>query len=111
MLIAPTLLFFACSLLVPQSLGEDEIDLEAHFFRIRRPLLWSFFLASGAVVIDGNILADEAIWHPGRIGHALVVGAPLWGICTASKRSYNAIAIIVLLALGWTVVTRFWIPR
>ena len=32
MLIAPTLLFFACSLLVPQELEGEEVSMEEHFF-------------------------------------------------------------------------------
>jgi hypothetical protein len=111
MLIAPTLLFFACSLLVPQRLGEHEVDLEAHFFEIRRPLFWSFLLASAAVIVDGNILGGEAIWHRGRIGHAVLIGAPIWGLCTANRRSHNAIGIILFLALTVVVITRFWTPR
>jgi hypothetical protein len=111
MLIAPTLLFFACSLLMPQRLGENDVDLEAHFFRIRRPLLWSFLLTSAAVMVDGNILGDEAIWHRGRIGHAVMIGAPAWGLYTANRRAHNAISIILGLALTLVVVTRFWTPR
>jgi hypothetical protein len=82
-----------------------------HFLRIRKPLLWSFLLASAAVFIDGNILGDESMWYPGRIGQAIVLGAPLWGIFTADRRSHNAIGITVLLALAFLVVTRFWSPR
>ena len=111
MLIAPTLLFFACSLLIPQRLGEHDVDLEAHFFRIRRPLLWSFLLTSAAVMLDGNILGDEAIWHRGRIGHAVMIGAPAWGLYTGNRRAHNAISIILGLALTLVVVTRFWTPR
>jgi len=111
MLVAPTLLFFACSLLVPQSLREHGVDLEAHFFRIRRPLLWSFLLTSAAVIVDGNILGDEAIWHRGRIGHAVLIAVPVWGLYTKSRRAHNAISIILGLALTLVVVTRFWTPR
>ena len=111
MLIAPTVLFFACSLLIPQNVSENEVDLEAHFFRIRRPLFWSFLLATAAIIADGNILGDEAIWHRGRIGHAVVLSATLWGIYTVNKRSHVAIAIILVSALVFVMATRFWTPR
>ena len=106
MLVPPTLLFFACSLLFPQDSEMGEVDLTAHFFRIRRPFLLSFFFVSLAVVLDGSLMAQEALWHPGRIGHAFILAAPLWGLSTENKRSHNAAAIVVLLALGWSVAAR-----
>lgn len=111
MLVTPTLMFFACSLLVPADLDATEVDLEAHFFAIRRPLLWSFLIASAAAFVDGSVLRDESLWYPGRVGQAVVVGASLWGISTVNSRSHNAIGTIVLLAFAFLVVGRFWIPR
>ena len=111
MLVTPTLMFFACSLLVPADLDAKEVDLEAHFFRIRKPLLWSFLLASAAAFIDGSVLRDEGLWYPGRIGQAVVVGASVWGISTVNRRSHNAIGIVVLFAFAFLVIGRFWSPR
>ncbi len=111
MLIAPTLMFFACSLLIPQNLDDNEVDLAAHFFRIRKPLFWSFFLASVASVIDGNVLVDEAIWHEGRPGHLTILIAGFTGIYTTNRRAHNAIAVIVALGFAFVVVVRFWSPR
>ena len=111
MLIAPTLLFFACSLLIPQRIGDKEVDLEAHFFLVRRPLFWSFLLASVAIIVDGNILAEEPIWHRGRIGHVILLGAAIWGLNTSNRRSHIAIAIIVILAFSFVSLTQFWFPR
>ncbi len=51
-------------------------------------------------------MAHEALWHRGRIGQAFILGAPVWGLFTESKRSHNAVAIIVLLAFGWSVASR-----
>ena len=111
MLIAPTLLFFACSLLIPQRIGDKEVDLEAHFFQVRRPLFWSFLLASVAIIVDGNLLVEEPIWHRGRIGHVVLLGAAIWGLNTSNRRSHIAIAIIVILAFSFIALTRFWFPR
>jgi hypothetical protein len=110
MLIAPTLLFFACSLLIPQRIGDKEVDLEAHFFQVRRPLFWSLLLATVAIVVDGNILAEEPIWHTGRIGHAILLVSIVWGLCTSNRRSHIAIAFIVLAGFAF-VSERFWFPR
>ena len=110
MLIAPTLFFFACTLLVPQDFEHDEVDLAEHFLRIRQPFLWAFFVASFAIPIDGSLLADEPLWHPGRIGHAAIVFGALWGIGTQNKRTHNAIALCVLSGLVWAMYSRAWNP-
>ena len=110
-LVAPTLLFFTCSLLVPQNISGSSLDLEEHFFRIRRPLCWSFFLASVFAAADGNVLSDEPLWHQGRFGHLIVLGAPLFGAFSTSRRLHNAVAIALLIGIIFIIVTRFWNPR
>jgi hypothetical protein len=110
MLIYPTVMFFACSLLVPPHLDESLVDLEAHFFRVRRPLFWSFSLATTASFFDGSFLADEPILHPVRIPMSVVLGATLWGAFTASRRAHIAIVIIVLMVFISGILFRFWMP-
>ena len=109
--IGPTLLFFACSLIVPQRAEKQQVDLEAHFFKIRRPFLWSIFLASLAAVADGTVLEDEPLWFPGRIGHVALLGTVLGGLFTENRRLQTLLAVAVMLALAYIVVTRLWLPR
>ena len=106
MLVPPTLLFFASSLLFPQNVESAEVDLATHFFRIRRPFLVSFFFLSLAGVTDGSLMAHEPLWHAGRIGHVFLLAAPLWGLSTENKRSHTAAATVVLVPLGWSVAAR-----
>ncbi|GJL66963.1 MAG: hypothetical protein NPIRA05_19340 [Nitrospirales bacterium] len=110
-LIPPTLIFFASSLLVPGSLHGEVVDLRAHFLRIRRPFLGSYGLATAVVVVDGSVLADEPLWFPGRIGHIAIIGAVFVGLMTEKKRTQVIVASIILIALTYIAVTRFWIPR
>jgi len=110
MLLAPTLMFFTCSLLIPQDLQRKEIDLKAHYMRIRRPFLWSFAVATLVAVTDGSILADEPLWFPTRIGHVVLIGSVLVGLCTENKRVQTTVAAIVLLALTYIMITRLWNP-
>ena len=79
-LIAPTIVFFTCSLLIPQNLDRQDVDLKAHFSHIRRLFLGSFAVASFVAVIDGTVLADEPLWFPGRIGHIVLVASVLVGL-------------------------------
>jgi hypothetical protein len=78
-LIAPTLLYFACSLLMPQQPGGTEVDLEEYFFQIRRPPFISYFLTTLVIMIDGNLLADDLLWHGGRFGNPAMLGL---AVCT-----------------------------
>ena len=111
MLITPTLLFFACSLVVPANLDGEEVDLEEHFFKIRRPLLWSFLMAALPAFLDGSVLADEPLWYPLRVAQVVVVCALVWAISTEHRQSQNIVSLIVLLALLMLVLLRFWSPR
>ena len=111
LLIAPTLLFFVCSLLTPQQFEHDDTDIESHFTRVQRPFFGTFFFAIIAVVVDGNILSDEPLWHSGRYGHLALLGAAIWGYFSTGKRNQTAVAVIALVALVATTVARFWLPR
>jgi len=111
LLIAPTLLYFACSLLTPHQMDQNGADIEVHFARVQRPFFGTYFLAVIAVILDGNILSDEPIWHNGRYGHVMLLLAAIWGFLSSSKRSQTAVALVTLAALVATTVARFWVPR
>jgi len=111
LLVAPTLLFFVCSLLTPQQFGREDADIEAHFARVRRPFFGTFFLAVIAVVIDGNILSNEAVWHNGRYGHVVLLVASIWGFFSSTRKGQIAVAVVTLAALIAITVVRFWLPR
>ena len=111
MLIAPTLFFLASSLLIPKGLCDDGVDLENHFFRIRRIFFGAYFFGALAVFVDGNILSDEAVWHSGRIGHIVIIGAAIAGYVSTSRRVHLALAVMTLLAYAGIALTRFFFPR
>jgi vacuolar-type H+-ATPase subunit I/STV1 len=111
MAITPTLIFFTCSLLIPRFLDKREVDLEAHFFRIRRPFLSSFLFATIAAVTDGTVLDDEPLWFPSRIGHVILLVTVLVGLWAKNRKTHLAVAGVTMLALIYVTVTRLWIPR
>jgi hypothetical protein len=111
LLIAPTLLFFVCSLLTPLNFEHGTVDIEAHFSRVQRPFFATYFLAVLVVVVDGNLLSDEAMWHSGRYGHVLLLTSAVWGYFSSSKKGQIAVAFLTLAAFVATVVARFWFPR
>lgn len=110
-LIAPTLLFLACSLLIPESLRNDVVDLESHFFRIRRLFFGAYFFGALAVIVDGNVLGNEAIWHSGRVAHIVMLGAAIAGYVSANRKTHVALAAVTLIAYLGAALTRFLFPR
>ncbi len=111
LLIVPTLLFFACSLLIPQRLEGTEVSMEEHFFRIRRPLFVSYFFAALAAMVAGNLLTGEPLWHEGRFVHVLLLGMAIWAYFSANKNAHKIIAPMSMLAILGLIASRFWIPR
>ena len=87
------------------------LDIEAHFARVRRPFFTTYFLAVVAVVVDGNLLSDEPLWHSGRYGHVVLLTAAVWGYFSSSKNRQVAVGLLTLAALIATTVARFWLPR
>jgi hypothetical protein len=108
LLLAPTLLFFACSLVMPQVSGDNDVDLEAHFFRVRRPLMWTFLLFTVVIVLDGPFFGTEPFVHPARVWHAIWFLAAVWGIQSHGRRTHIGIATVVLSTSAILVATRFW---
>ena len=110
LVVSPTVLFFACGLLLPESFEQQEVDLEEHFHRVRRPFLAAVFVALVASLADGALLGTEPVWHTGRIGHAVMVGAMLAGIVIEDRRLQTAVAWLVLCGLVWGMTMRLWTP-
>jgi hypothetical protein len=60
MILAPTLLYFACSLVMPQQIDGSEFSMDEHFFQIRRPLFVSFGITTLVVMLDGDVLGEDS---------------------------------------------------
>ena len=111
MVLAPTLLYFACSLLMPQRVDDPEFCLDEHFGQIRRPLFSSFALTTLVVMVDGDVLGEEPLWHAGRIGNLAMLFLAIWGYASADRRTQSLIAGLVLLIFIGLIGFRFWSPR
>jgi hypothetical protein len=111
MVLAPTLLYFACSLVMPQRVDDPEFSLGEHFGRIRRPLFISFALTTIVVMVDGDVLGEEPLWHAGRIGNLAMLFLAIWGYASANRRTQSLIAGLVLLIFIGLIAFRFWSPR
>jgi hypothetical protein len=110
MLISPVSLFFATALIIPQRIAEHEVNLEKHFMKIRRPVIWSFFAALISQFIDGPVLASEPLWFPGRVIQIVVLCVVLGGAFTVKRQLQTALSFGVLLFFLYVILTRFWVP-
>jgi hypothetical protein len=106
----PTFLFFSATLVVPQSTEGHELDLEKHFFNVRRPMLWSFFIAMLTQMYGGTVLAGEEIWSVYRIDDVAVLCGILAGALTTNKRLHAALSIWVIAYFVIVIVTQLWVP-
>ena len=111
MVSAPTLLYFACSLVMPQRIDDPEFKMDEHFFQIRRPLFISFALTTFVVMVDGDVLGEEPLWHAGRIGNLAMLGLAIWGYASAKRRTHGFVAGLILLVFIGLIAFRFWNPR
>ena len=111
MILAPTLLYFACSLVMPQQIDGSEFSMDEHFFQIRRPLFVSFGITTLVVMLDGDVLGEEPLWHAGRIGNLAMLAFAIWGYVTANKNAQRIVSILILLIFVGLIAFRFWNPR
>lgn len=96
---------------MPQHIDGPEFSLEEHFFQIKRPLFISFALTTLVVMIDGDVLGDEPIWHTGRMGNLAMLCLASWGLVSTNRNTHKIIAALILLVFVGLITFRFWIPR
>lgn len=106
-LLPPTLLFLAVSLLTPED-GDDEVSLEDDFLRIRVPFLGVLFAFAILVTWDGYLLGVEGAWNRLRTFQLALLANFLVGLASPSRRVQRLVAAIALaLLVGSSFVLRF----
>ena len=96
---------------MPQRIDEPEFNMEEHFFRVRRPLFISFALTTLVVMVDGDVLGEEPLWHTGRIGNLAMLVLAIWGYMSTKRKTHNFVASLILLIIMGLIAFRFWDPR
>ena len=105
--LAPTLLFFAVALITPQRLGEEHVDLEAHFLSVR-PLFLSVMLAYDLVGwLDGPLLQGQSMFGVLGAIHGVFTVCLVVGLSTRSRRVQTLIAALVLALHISVMIPRF----
>ena len=109
--VSPIFLFFATTLAIPKRIGNQDVNLERHFNKVRRLTLWSLFVVLLAQFIDGIVLAKELILMPVRILQLVVLGAIVAATAAEKVRFQAAFSLIVLAFFVFVILVRFWQPE
>ena len=101
LLLIPSLLFIASDLLFPERGGEGTVDLKAHFFRIKRPLLLIMFL----VLVADEIDTVQKGWdHVVELGPIYWFSQVYWYVATAvGMRSDRELVHGAIVVTGVTI--------
>ena len=106
--LGPTLLFFAVTLLIPERIGEGSIDLKDHFLGVRRLFMMVMLAFIVLAWFDGPLLQGQAVF--GRLGwiHGGWIGALLVGISTDDTRANTLAAAAWVVLIMFAIVIRFF---
>ena len=114
----PIMLFFISALLTPRVAAVGEIDLRAHFFRIRPWLMGALLFNLLVWTVDGPLIFNsepalfdlqaDASLLVFRLLQLIALSLVLWGLRSKSERVHSVIAWTVLLGHSLGVWARFF---
>lgn len=109
--IEPVLLFFACSLLYPQSVDGAQVDLKSHFESISGVFYATTFVLLIFVSVDGVVLGIEPVWSINRYFQSGVLAILAWAFVDRRDGSQLAASILYLgTAIGFISIRWFSPP-
>ena len=108
MVLGPTLLFLAVSLLIPETSGEAPIDLRIHFMGVRRLFMLVMLAFVLVTWFDGPFIQGQSAF--GRIGwlHSGWVGVVLVGFSSDNSRANLFAALVGVALLMFATTIRFF---
>lgn len=106
-LIAPSLLFFAATLVSPREVREDPFDLEEHFQHVRRPLMAVLLIALLVASLDGPLFGTESSWNRLRLQQVLLAVAMAVVLFARSGRVHRVASLLAGLVLVAGLSIRF----
>lgn len=106
-LVAPSLMFFAATLINPRNLTAAETDLTDYFLDIRKLFLPVVMVLMVFPTLDGPLFGTEPAFNRLRAVQILIIALPVWGFLSDSRRIQSTVALAVLATLSANVVIRF----
>ena len=106
-LMAPSLMFFAATVICPRNVTDAKIDLAAYYFDIRRPFLGVVVAVFAFSIFDGPLFGTEPLFNGLRGVQGLIIALPAWGFFAESRKIQSVVAFGVFAGLCANVVMRF----
>lgn len=110
LIMQPVVIYFACSLIAPNSLATSVTSLEDHFSRIRRPLMITYLANLIIASSDGAMILGEPLWHVGRIFHIAIAASIVFGILVDGKKTRITVGALILTFITGIIAAKFWTP-
>jgi len=110
MIIEPAVMFIACSLIFPQRLDHDELNLERHYYKIRTSFLISCLVLGVLVFADGVVIGTEPVWHELRYLQIFFLAILIWGLADRRRLAQYVAALGSLIAAFILLYMGFWLP-
>lgn len=106
--LGPTLLFLAVSLLVPETSGDAPIDVRNHFLGVRRLFMLVMLAFVLVTWFDGLLIQGQSAFGPIGWLHLGWVGVVLTGLSTENSRANLFAALVGVAMLMFATTIRFF---
>ena len=106
-LIGPSLMFFACTMIIPRITTSTNVDLSDYFQSIRKWFLTVFAVIMVFVSFDGPLFGTEPLLNELRAAQSLLVAIAICGVFSSNRRFHTAVSASVLVFLCVAVFIRF----
>jgi len=106
--LGPTLLFLAVSLLIPETAGHEPIDLRSHFLGVKRLFMLVMLAFVLVTWFDGALVQGQSAFGPIGWLHLGWVGVVLVGLSTQNARAHLFVALAGVALLMFATTIRFF---
>jgi hypothetical protein len=110
MIVEPTIMFVACSLIFPQRIDGGSYDMEEHYYKIRIPLLTSILILAILMFADGVVFGTESVWNERRYIQVFWLLVLVWALIDKRRLAQYAAALIGLFTEASLLLVWFWLP-
>lgn len=110
MVLEPVLMYVACALIFPDKLDGSHASMEAHYYKVRVPIITVILISGILVAADGVVMGIEAGWHSRRYIQVAGTVLAIWALIDARKIAQYVFSLGMLLAAFALIAVWFWDP-
>jgi hypothetical protein len=106
-LAAPSLMFFAATLINPKEITGDALDLADHFEKVRRPFLIVFIVMGSIMTLDGPLFGTEPVFNILRAIQIVVILCAVAALVVESRKVHVVAGMLSASVLALATAVRF----